>query len=142
MACSGTAMELHDRLPHAIWIRQAPDCAIAPQVSGAVNYIVWATLLRAYWRGGHFMTRLKAMLKDFSESYPRADPISTRDWRVVVRRWAACIMRQRVRYSMGERRTISLKRSANAVRDIPASLASLCRLHRSRGDWCIAAMPS
>jgi len=47
--------------------------------------------------GAHFIIRLKAALKDFSDSYPGARPISATESRECVSLAVAKVIRQRVR---------------------------------------------
>ena len=55
-------------------------------------------------------------------------------------RSAARSMRQRTRYPITEVPALSLKRSANADRDIRARWANSCTVQRCPGSWCIAVI--
>ena len=58
----------------------------------------------------------------------------------VTSRSAARSMRQRTRYPITEVPAFSLKRSANAERDMRARWANFCTVQRCPGSWCIAVI--
>jgi len=65
------------------------------------------------------MTRLKAVLNALSESHPSDTAISAIESPEWASRSAAFSMRQRVKYSIGDSPTVSLRRRAKLDRDMP-----------------------
>ena len=84
------------------------------------------------------MTRLKAVLKALSDSYPSAlamTPVRSLEFSSLS---AASSIRQRARYSMGVSPTVFLNFWAKLDRDMPADSASSCKVQPCAGSSCMA----
>ena len=83
--------------------------------------------------------RAKALLNDAAESYPTWAAISLIEaWLLASSEQARCI-RHSVKYSRGDLPSVSVNRTANAVRDMATSLAREATVHGSSGCWCMRA---